>query len=269
MAPVLQHFRPGAIDHHNVQLVLLVWSLALACRAPLRARDAAGAGMLSALSLAIGVEMAPAIAALAGVIALRWIVRGERPGNDRGFRPRLRGGDVRPVRGDGSAGALRRCRLRRAVDRACRRRRHRRRRACRAGRGARMASPWTRLAGAGALAALLAATLYLAFPACLGDPYAHLDPRLNTLWLSNVNEARSVIAMLRDLPQEVLPYYGLAAAGLALGAMQAVRRTGRRHAGAGSPAWRCWRRSSPSRSGRCAAGPPPMRSPRRSFRRRW
>jgi hypothetical protein len=24
-APVLQHFRPGAIDHHNAQLVLLVW----------------------------------------------------------------------------------------------------------------------------------------------------------------------------------------------------------------------------------------------------
>ena len=26
MAPVLQHFRPGAIDHHNVQLVLMIWS---------------------------------------------------------------------------------------------------------------------------------------------------------------------------------------------------------------------------------------------------
>src|SRR6266545_4840961 len=33
MAPVLQHFRPGAIDHHNAQLALLVWSLALASHA--------------------------------------------------------------------------------------------------------------------------------------------------------------------------------------------------------------------------------------------
>ncbi len=223
IAPVLQHFRPGAIDHHNVQLVLLVWSLALTCRAPLRARDAAGAGMLSALSLAIGVEMAPAIAALAAVIALRWIVRAET-GTTIAFGLAfaaatfsLFAATVAPARygvaacdalsivhvaavGIGGAGLA-------ALAAA-----------------PAMASPWTRLAGAGALAALLAATLYLAFPACLGDPYAHLDPRLNTLWLSNVNEARSVIAMLRDLPQEVLPYYGLAAAGLALGAMQAVRQ---------------------------------------------
>jgi hypothetical protein len=50
-APLLQHFRPGAIDHHNAQLALLVWSLAFACRGDLRPRDAAGAAVLSALSL--------------------------------------------------------------------------------------------------------------------------------------------------------------------------------------------------------------------------
>src|ERR1700704_6098916 len=46
MAPVLQHFRPGAIDHHNAQLVLLVWSLALTARAAARPRDSAIAGAL-------------------------------------------------------------------------------------------------------------------------------------------------------------------------------------------------------------------------------
>src|SRR5262249_30856660 len=77
-APVLQHFRPGAIDHHNAQLVLLIWSLALICRAPSpRPRDAPRAGALPAISLAIGLELAPALAALAAAIGLRWIVEGQ------------------------------------------------------------------------------------------------------------------------------------------------------------------------------------------------
>ncbi len=119
MAPVLQHFRPGAIDHHNLQLVLLVWSLALAARAPARPRDLALAGALSALSLAIGVEMAPAIAALGGAIALRWIVCGEPARRaTTALRARSRGGDARPVRRHGAARALRGGGLRRAVDRA-------------------------------------------------------------------------------------------------------------------------------------------------------
>ena len=57
--------------------MLLVWSLALAARSPARTRDLALAGALSALSLAIGVEMAPAIAALGAAVTLRWFVCGE------------------------------------------------------------------------------------------------------------------------------------------------------------------------------------------------
>jgi hypothetical protein len=80
-----------------------------------------------------------------------------------------------------------------------------------------------RLAGAGALGALLGAILVVAFPACLGDPYAQLDPRLLTLWMSNVSESRSILSVYRDLPQELLPYYGLAAAGLLLGFVRCLR----------------------------------------------
>ena len=75
MAPVLQHFRPGALDHHSVQLVLLLWSLALLVRE--RPRDTAFAGTMCALSLAIGQELAPVIAVCAAMVALRWIVRGD------------------------------------------------------------------------------------------------------------------------------------------------------------------------------------------------
>src|SRR4029077_12981056 len=78
MAPVLQHFRPGAIHHHNVQIALMIWSLALFVRMPARPRDGAIAGVLGALSVAIGQEMVPAVAVLAVIVALRWVVEGDR-----------------------------------------------------------------------------------------------------------------------------------------------------------------------------------------------
>jgi hypothetical protein len=242
MGPVLQHFRPGAIDHHNAQLVLLVWTLALAARACSRDamqaastqprsrglrkldRDATMAGGLCALSLAIGLEMAPAIVALAGAVTLQWIVRGEAAASvTAGFALALAASAVAffaatvpPARygvaacdmlsivhvvaaGIGGIGLA----------------------ALTAARG--LTTTGRRLAGAAALGALLTSVLAFTFPACLGDPYGDLDPRMASLWLANVSEARSFLTLLRDLPQEVLPYYGLLAAGLALGL------------------WRCWR----------------------------
>jgi hypothetical protein len=222
MAPVLQHFRPGAIDHHNAQLVLLVWSLVLAISP--RGRDAALAGLCSAISLAIGVEMAPAIAALAAVIALRWVVCGDAVKQPTvafglafaGSAVVLFAATVPPARyfvtacdalSDvyviaAAAGGIGLAPL--AQHRA-------------------LGSIPLRLAGAGALAGLLGTILLVAFPACLGDPYGNLDPRLITLWMSNVSESRSIISVYRDLPQELLAYYGLAAAGLALGLVRALR----------------------------------------------
>jgi hypothetical protein len=225
--PLLQHFRPGAIDHHNAQLVLLAWSLALAVRAPLRPRDAALAGALSAISLAIGLEMAPAIAALAAAMALRWIVEGETTKTTTSafalaFAATTLALFVATVPPTGYAVAA--CDVLSIVHVVA------------AGAGGLglavlaamrgLATPWLRLVGGGALAAVLATTLYLAFPACLGDAFAQLDPRLSALWLANVTEVRSIVSMLRDLPQEVLPYYGLPAAALALGAVRCRREAG-------------------------------------------
>jgi hypothetical protein len=225
-APVLQHFRPGAIDHHNAQLVLLVWSVALLCRAPARWRDAALAGMLSATSLAIGLEMAPAIAALAAALALRWIIEGRTVKTTTtafalAFALMTTGlfAATVPRKGYGVAACdmLSIAQLIPAVIGGC----------GLAGLASvrALASPWTRLVGGVALAAVLAVTLYLAFPACLRDPFADLDARFASLWLANVTEVRSIISMMRDLPQEVLPYYGVPAAALAVGAMRSIRET--------------------------------------------
>jgi hypothetical protein len=224
-APVLQHFRPGAIDHHNVQLVLLIWSLVHACRVPARPRDAGAAAALSAGSLAVGMEMTPAIVALAAVTALRWIAQGAAAAPiAQAFGIvfaaamfALFAATVSPLHYATSA-----CDALSAVHLMA---------ACIGGIGlAALASLHVlrssigrRLTGAGVLAVVLATALAVAYPACLGDPFEHLDSRLSTLWLSHVNEARSIASMLRDLPQEVLPYYGLPLAALVLSSLQIAR----------------------------------------------
>ena len=222
MAAILQHFRPGALDHHNVQLVLLLWTLVLVIRNAQAAGIAAGA--LCGLSLAVGQETAPLVAAIAALVALRWAVVGESERlrtagfglsfagvtvtlfaatipSSRYFAPACDSLSivqviVAMIGGIGLA-VVARMRV--------------------------LTTLHSRLAGLVALAAALAATVGFGFPACLANPYAHLDPRLTALWLSNVSEARSIVSLAHDLPQEVLPDYGLPAAGLALGFAQCWR----------------------------------------------
>ncbi len=77
------------------------------------------------------------------------------------------------------------------------------------------------------MAALLGAYVAtLGAPQCFGDPYAQLDPRLVTLWLSSVNEARNLASMLRDLPQQVPAYFGIPLAALGLGIIRCIRERG-------------------------------------------
>jgi hypothetical protein len=82
-----------------------------------------------------------------------------------------------------------------------------------------------RIAGAAMLGGAGAALMVLAFPACLGDPYLQVDPRLAALWLNHVTEARSILSLARDLPQDVLPTYGLIFAALAAGLYRAFRES--------------------------------------------
>jgi hypothetical protein len=224
-APVLQHFRPGAIDHHNVQLALLICTLALAGQPTIRA--AVITGTLSAVSLAIGQEMAPAIAALAACVAVRWIVQGDSAKQATaafalafaGVTALLFGATVPPSRYSVST-----CDALSLVQLTL---------ACVGGCGLAliavlpvMTTAGRRIAGAAALGAILTATIVLGFPSCLGDPYAQLDPRLTTLWLAHVSEARSIVALWHDLPQQVAPYYGLPAMALALGTYRCWREKG-------------------------------------------
>jgi len=77
-APALVHFRAGAIDHHNAQIVLLLALVLLTSQIEQSALKAALAGLMASLSLAIGVEMLPAIAAIGLAVFGLLVLRGSQ-----------------------------------------------------------------------------------------------------------------------------------------------------------------------------------------------
>jgi hypothetical protein len=221
--PALIHFRPGAIDHHNAQIVLLLALLLFASQIERSAMKAAFGGVMASLSLAIGLEMLPAIAAICLVVAglLIW-----------------RGADVRrQVAAFGAALALSTLVLAAAliplpslaspvcdamggpflllvagggvslmtvagIDR------------WRSSLGLRLAS--SAIAGV-----LLIGAFFKLYPGCMASPYAQVDPLLASIWLDRVAESMSFATMLELAPQQILAFYGfpLLALGLAIAAL--------------------------------------------------
>lgn len=225
----INQFPPGTVDHHNVQLTLAL--AALLCL--LRSRDAAAApaiaGLCAGLMLAVGMEAAPYVAAAGGLAAMLFLVKGEEEARlARGFGIGFAGvaalafGATVPagewtsvqcdafslpqvslaVLGGGGLAAIASLRL--------------------SGRGRAVA-----LGGLAVAAALLAAT---AFPQCLADPYAGLDPRLKRYWLDAVSEAQPATAILMSRPAIFAGFYitPVLALGL-LGWKLARREADRRH----------------------------------------
>ena len=70
---LIGEFSPGRIDHHNVQLLLSTSVLYLTLVPGRRGLRAMLAGALSALSMAIGLEMLPFLLLLHGLVALRYV----------------------------------------------------------------------------------------------------------------------------------------------------------------------------------------------------
>ena len=73
--PASTLFMPGRIDHHGLQLVLLLVAVR-GLLGPGTMRSGVAAGLASAASLIVGMEMAPLLAAGAGVAVIRWIAEG-------------------------------------------------------------------------------------------------------------------------------------------------------------------------------------------------
>ena len=187
-------FAPGRIDHHALQVVLIeIAVLAAMARAGLASGAIAGGAI--ALGLVIGLETAPQLAGLIGVLSAFWVVRGARErtrlaGVTIGLaattapfvlflRPTLWSADLcdafTPATTTATfAGAAALGALALATP---------------------VLSGWKQRAGVGIVSggAVLAALL-IAYPACLSGPYGQVDPFLLREFISHIDEANGIFA---------------------------------------------------------------------------
>ena len=197
-------FLPGRIDHHAPQILLLVLMLAAGVAAldPARARQAAWVGLLASLSLSIGLEDLPFIAVLAIAIVGFWIWHGTTMARMLWWYavglaiglPAFFVATVAPSRYllpvcDAYGAAHLGAGLIAAAG--C---------ALAALYGARLPSRGMRLAAASVVGVLAGAFVALAYPACLHDPFAAVDPLVRDIWIRNVVESFSLLRTLRETP---------------------------------------------------------------------
>ena len=206
LAPVVGHFRPGALDHHNVQIALVLWAAAWTVR--FTPRDAVFAAVAMGLSLTVGLEMLPAIAVLAAAAGGRWIANGDRVSRESiafglSFATAvtlLLLATVPPSRWFVAAcDALSVAHLSAVVV---------------GGLGfallAETCRGWglaARFTGAVSLGATVIAAVAIVAPACLANPYADVHPRLQEFWLANVAETQTWLWMLSANTVEAIALY--------------------------------------------------------------
>jgi len=223
-------YSTGALDHHNVQLMLTMASLCLLLEAPVRRTAALFSGLCAALTLAVGMETVPYVATIGVSVALLFAV--DRPGESRiardfglGFAgvsalvfiatiPLSAWGQaqcdafsivqfvVAAFAGSGLAVIT-------SIDAAGR-------------------SWQRRLVSLALLAAIIAAVVVSLFPQCLAAPYANLDPRLKELWLDHIDEAQSLFTLLAHAPARVAARYATPLVAIVLIAISFSRGNWRR-----------------------------------------
>lgn len=203
-------FRPGAIDHHNVQLVLVVFITAMLIDPLGRASNFAAAAVAGALALAIGAETTPLVAVAAVAVALLWALRGEayrRAAIGFGATFALVTGAVflatTPARlwGNVTCDTLSVGYLALAAAGGL----------LLAGSAALLTSKGTavRLGALSATGAVVLAIAVLVAPQCLRSPLSDLDPLLQTYWISSIREAQSIVAELALSPQGIGAFYAV------------------------------------------------------------
>lgn len=208
--PASTLFLPGRIDHHGLQLVLLL-GLVRALLGRGSWQKGAVTGLVSAASLVIGMETVPLLAIAAVVLAVRWIAEGTGEGG------RLAGYGLALSAGLAAAALLLRTSgwsypacdgfaapLWRAAQLAAL-----------APLGLalltrRLPGRKARLVAAGLLGAIAAGAALAVSPSCL-RPYGGVDPMLARVWLANVAEAQP---LPRAPLAQAIGYAGLLLAGL-------------------------------------------------------
>jgi hypothetical protein len=218
-AAAIIRFRPGALDHHNVQLVLAIFITAMLIDPLARASNFVAAAAACGVAMQIGAETTPLVAVAAMTVSVLWAWYGAR------YR--------RAAVGFGLAFALATGmlffgttppRLYSMVT-------------CdtlslgffslaaAGGLGLALAAGLLhgteKIGRFAALAVLGAAVLALAVlvaPQCLGNPLDQLDPLLKTMWLGSITEAQSIVAEMKVDPAAAGGFYavGLIAAAVCI-----------------------------------------------------
>jgi hypothetical protein len=220
--PMLVQFVPGRVDHHGLQIVLVLAATAALIRWP-GERGGVGAAVASAVSLTIGMETAPYLAVIAAFVAGDWAWRGEMA-TARGYGfgialavPLLFAATV-PVADWGLAkgDAIGRGHVVLAM----------------AG-GAALAllsglwlSRDARMVAIAGVGAVVAALVLAVFPEVVGAPYAMVGPVLARVWMAHIIEMRSVFDEAATAPLAALGRIWFVA--LAAGAAVWAARRGRR-----------------------------------------
>jgi hypothetical protein len=220
--PTISLFIPGRIDHHALQIVLMLALVDGLLRTPSRATGAV-MGLVVAASLAIGLESAPELVAVMAALGWLWLTGDAREdGRALGFGIALAGATglmlafmhpyVWPREWcDGFTPASTSATL-----------------ALAAGwsvlglAGPRLRGVGPRLAVAALVGCVVAWSVSRTSMVCLAGPYDALTPFLKRVWMSNVSEARGLFVG-QDTLGTIIAYGTLSLIGSALAVVQAIR----------------------------------------------
>ena len=213
-------FGPGALDHHNIQIALSLWLLVLLLPGSRPVLAHGFAGLVAVLMIAIGMEVMPYVALAGLYVTMRFALGYTSPAELRAFGGAIAGSalavflaTVAPANWSYDA-----CDAFSSFHLAV---------GGMAGVGLVAASfapgMVVRFGALAVLGVVVAAVVALAFPHCLANPLAGLDPRLKTFWLEGVIETRSLADLWAEDPFQIVGLYGMALCAFAVSALSLWR----------------------------------------------
>ncbi len=199
-----QQFLPGTIDHHNVQIGLIMLVVAAAVWSDRILWCASAAGFLTAFSIAIGLEALPYLAVCGSAFALRFVCSADAARSLRHYALSLMIGlivlffaTIGPVRWLNVHCDAFAFNLIAAIAPAAA--------ALVIGSFVAASGIWPR-AIIVVLAAMIALAMVVAIePRCLLGPYALIDQRVWSLWLSSVFENQPLTQAVISSPARIMP----------------------------------------------------------------
>ena len=198
--PAFHQFRPGRVDHHNVQIALSVLAVAATVWSDRVRWAAIAAGAVTGLAMAIGLECLPYLIVCGAAFALRYVLdsKGAKAATDYGISLAV-----------SSAAAFL---VIVGPD-------HWTRSVCDAiainwlalvgigGLGLAAAGYWfaservvVRLACALCVGAVASTVFFALEPRCLAGPYGQMDPAVWSIWLTHVREMQPLIPLMAKSP---------------------------------------------------------------------